>query len=302
MTALPELRLADLVTLLAVQRAASISGAARELRVTPSQVSKAISRLERHFGARLLSRGARGVAPTPAGQRVLPRLASIVEDLRAATAVRDDQHVAIEITIAGPSYLVGRLLPGLTELLPRSRVRGLELAPACMRAYVVENVFDVAVAPGGIESRPAAWTTDEVGSMRSALFARPMFARRVGSTPLTPDRVRTLPFVGPTSLGTDRFVALGDDCPLPAAERWVAHEVQTIGTALELAARSDHLVFGPVLAARRLLDAGALVELPVVGWDVREQVHIVSNGDRVLARARTAVVRAARDMLAADAA
>ena len=61
----PELRLADLLTLLAVQRTGSISGAAREMRVTPSQVSKAMARLERHFGVRLLSRGARGVATDP---------------------------------------------------------------------------------------------------------------------------------------------------------------------------------------------------------------------------------------------
>jgi DNA-binding transcriptional LysR family regulator len=43
---LADLRVGDLMTFLAVRRSGSITAAARELKVTPSQVSKAISRLE----------------------------------------------------------------------------------------------------------------------------------------------------------------------------------------------------------------------------------------------------------------
>ena len=57
-----ELHVADLTTFLAVRRAGSVSTAARELGVTPSQVSKAIARLEATLRVRLFSRGARGVA------------------------------------------------------------------------------------------------------------------------------------------------------------------------------------------------------------------------------------------------
>jgi DNA-binding transcriptional LysR family regulator len=295
--ALPELRLADLMTLLAVQRAASISGAARELCVTPSQVSKAMARLERHFGVRLLSRGARGVVPTAAGRRILPRIANAVAELRAMSGVRDEGAPTTELTVAGPSYLVAHVLPVVATLLPRTRVRGLELAPAYLRAYVAENVFDIALVPGGIDNRPAAWTSDQIGAIKVVLVARPAFAKRLGSMPLTLERLRPLPFIGPTTTASDRFVALNDSCPLPPEQRWVAHEVQTIGSALEFVARTDHVAFGPRLAARRLLESGALVELPVAGWDVREPVHLLCNGDRVLSRARTAVVQAMREVL-----
>src|ERR1700730_4056046 len=97
MNPLPELRLADLITLLAVQRTRTISGAARELRVTPSQVSKAVSRLEGHYGVRLLSRSARGVVPTPAARRMLPRIANAVEELRATKGGREDDGPEVEI-------------------------------------------------------------------------------------------------------------------------------------------------------------------------------------------------------------
>jgi DNA-binding transcriptional LysR family regulator len=296
----PELRLADLVTLLAVQRTGSISGAAREMRVTPSQVSKAMARLERHFGVRLLSRGARGVVPTPAGRQMLPRIAHAVQELQATAVVREDQAPSQELTVAGPSYLVANVLPAITELLPRTRVRSLELAPAVLRSRLAENVFDVVLSPGGIDNCPVAWTTDEIGDMRMALFARPAYAQRIGPLPLTVERVRKLPFIGPAKIGGERFVALQDDCPLSSEERWIAHEAQTIGAALEFASRTDHLVFGPSIAARRFLASSAIVEIPVAGWNVSESLHVLCNGDRVLSRARAAVVQAAHDVLAAQ--
>jgi DNA-binding transcriptional LysR family regulator len=299
MRVLPELRLADLATLLAVHRTASITGAARELRVTPSQVSKAISRLERYFGVRLLVRGARGVAPTPAARRMLPRMESAVQELRRIGDGRDNREPDVELTIAGPSYIIGHVLPAIAAHLPHARLRGLELAPAYLRAYIAENAFDIALSPGGISACPTSWTSDAAGELRSALLGRPSFVKKLGAPPLPVERVRTLPFIAPVTPGTDRFVAIDDDCPLPLEERRVAHEAQTVGAALEFASRTEHVVFGPVLAARRFLELGAIVEIPVAGWDVRDTVHVLCNGDRVLSRVRTAVVRGTREVLSA---
>jgi len=116
---------------------------------------------------------------------------------------------------------------------------------------VAENVFDVALSPGGIDNRPAAWTTDGVGAMRLALFARPAFAEQIGPMPLTTERVRALPFIGPAKMGGERFVALYDDCPLAPEERWIAHEAQTINAGLEKKpARAIHRKVVPDLIVR----------------------------------------------------
>ncbi len=269
--------------------------------MTPSQVSKAMARLERHFGMRLLSRGARGVVPTAAGRQVLPHIVSAIDELAPLVGMREDQVPSIELTVAGPSYLVAIVLPAVMGLLPRVRVRGLEMAPAHLRARIAENLFDVALSPGGIENRPAAWTTDSVGPLRIGLFGRPAFVKRLGVLPLTEDRVRALPFIGPAKVAGDAFITSGDDCPLPLGDRWIAHEVQTIGAALEFACRSDHVVFGPHVAARRHVKAGTLVEIPVGEWDVCEPLQILCNSDRVLSRVRTAVLQAAREAIAPDA-
>ena len=283
--------------MLAVQRTGSISGAGRELRVTPSQVSKAIARLERHFGVRLLSRGARGVSPTAAGRQVLPRIANAVAELRATAAAGRSESPAIELTVAGPSYLVSGVLPSLVALVPSVRLRALELPPAHLRAFVAENVFDVALAPGGVDNRPAAWSVDMVGFCRSALYARPSYAKRLGPMPLSVERVRPLSFVGPARVSGERFATVNDDCPLPWEKRWIAVEAQGVSTALEVAVRSDHLVFCPVLAAAKYIASGDLTEVPVTGWDVQEPLHVLCNGDRVLSRVRQSIVRIATEFL-----
>jgi DNA-binding transcriptional LysR family regulator len=297
MALVPELRLADLVTLLAVQGTGTISGAARELGVTPSQVSKAISRLERHYGMRLLSRGARGVAPTPAATRMLPRIANAVSELRATNGCREERGPEVELAVAGPSYLVAQALPAMVNLMSGARLRGFELAPPYLRAHIAENVFDVALVPGGVHGRPASWTSEPVGEIRSGLVGRPSFVKRLGSLPLTVDQVRTLPFILPTAGSVDRFVTIADDCPLSRDERIAAHEAQMVGAALEFAAATDHVVYCPILAAKRLLESGALVEIPVLGWDVRDSLYVLCNGDRVLSRTHAAIVRAVQGVL-----
>ncbi|HEY1958777.1 MAG TPA: LysR family transcriptional regulator [Polyangiaceae bacterium] len=296
MESLVDVRVADLLTFLAVQRTGSITAAAREMKVTPSQVSKAISRLERQSGVRLLSRSTRGISLTDPGRAMVGRVLNAVAALRALHKPSPTTDV-LELAIAGPSYLVTHLMAVIAASHPRLLLRGLELAPAYLRAYITENVYDMAICVGGLEGRPSTWTTDEIGEMHAVLLASPAAAAKLGPLPATLERVRAVPWVVPTVAPSDRFVPLDDACPLPRDQRIVGHETQTIGAALEFAAQSDHLVFGPRIAARRLIESGLLVEVPVEGWDVHEPLCLVCNGNRVLANVRRSALRALREAL-----
>jgi DNA-binding transcriptional LysR family regulator len=289
--ALGDLRVADLLTFLAVQRTGSLSVAARELGVTRSQVSKAIARLEAHWRTSLLVRGARGVTLSDAGRRLTPHVTTAVRELRASTRASSGAG-AIALRVAGPTYLIAYLVPAIAHSLPDLSVHALEVPPAYIRAHLDDGVFDMAIVPSGADARPAAWTSDRIGSLRKALFGAPALAKKLAPLPTTHERVRSIGFVGALSTPGEHFVAIGDDCPLPPDDRIIAHEVQTIGTALELAAAGSHVVFGPVVAARRLTSARALVEIPVKGWDVHEPLFLLCNGDSVLTRMRDAVLRA----------
>jgi DNA-binding transcriptional LysR family regulator len=292
--AVGELRLNDLSTFLVVYRTESVTSAARELGVTPSQVSKAISRLEAALRLRLFVRGARGIALSSDGRQILPRLEQLVSLSRSLGRI--EQAAERQLTIAAPSSLLPPLLPRIIKALPRIRVRGIELLPALLRGYASEEIFDVAILPGGIAGLPSKWANVRIGDLRKSLLASPEAAKKLGPRP-TLDEVRAASFVGPVAYDGGKFVAATDDCPLPLEERTVTSEVGTMDLALRIALECGQLVFGPVLAAQRELADGSLVELNVRGWNVSETLFLACHSERVLARTQTAILDATRAAL-----
>lgn len=152
----------------------------------------------------------------------------------------------------------------------------------------------MAILSRSADRMPTTWVSVKVGEMRSGLFATPELGRRLGPFPVSVDKLRSVPFVTPLYHAEGRYMPVDDDCPLTLAERTPGHSAQTIGIALELAARTDQLVFGPVVSARRLVAVGALVEVPVRGWSVVDPLFVSCNADRMMAKVQTAVVKALR--------
>lgn len=294
---LEELRLQDLLTFLNVHRLGSVTAAARELGVTPSQVSKAIARIEAGVRLRLFTRGPRGISLSSAGRQVLPKLEQIAVLLRALG--RAGRAPEGELTIAAPSSLLPPILPRIIRALPGMRVRGIELPPALLRGYAGEELFDVALLPGGVTGLPSKWASTRVGELRKSLFASPSVARALGPEP-TIAQLRAAPFVGPIVYDGGKFVSSTDDCPLALEERAVSSEVGTMGLALQIASTCGHLVFGPVIAAHREIAEGSLVEIPIREWTVRETLFLACDAERVLARVQTAIVAAVRSLLEAS--
>lgn len=283
-----DLRVSDLVTFITVQRTRSVSAASRELGVTPSQVSKAIARLERKLKTKLLTRGARGVALTQGGRDVIPTVAAAVETLRRLEGGRSRAGARREVTFVAPSYLASSFGPAIARAQPGLRLRCMEAPPSEIRANLSENAFDMALATGEVSSLPGTWTGDRIGKLRLVLLGPPRLARALGTLPTTTARVRELPFVVPI-VGPRSLSPIDDGCPLTRHERKVAHEAQTIVTALEMAAATESLVYGPRLAARRLVAASELVEIPVRDWNATVDLFLLSAADRVLDRTRRSV-------------
>lgn len=282
---LSDLRFGDLITFLTVHRCGAITGAARALKVTPSQVSKAVHRLERQLGATLLSRSTRGVIVSDAGQRLIPQLEEVAARLQQ---MRPDAGAREELALAAPSYLNAVFLPRIAVALPEVVVRGLELPPALVRAYAVENFFDVALVVG-TEKLPGAWVNSATGQVRKALFATPEVARKLGAGPVDPKRLAELPFVTPIYNVNGQFVPADDGCPLGHTQRRVGHQSQTLVVGLDLARSTGQLIFGPAIAAHAHVARGELVEVRVRGWDVREPLTLAVNGERVRARTQKAL-------------
>ena len=289
-----DLHLADVATFLGVLRLGSLHGAARALGVTPSQVSKAVARLEQHLGVKLLVRSTRGVAVSNEGRALAPRFEDLlarVRDLRAA-----DRPTEARLTVAGSAFMNALFLPLIVDALPGHRVLSLDMPPGIAGAYASEPFFDLALTAGN-ESWPDSWVKVCAGMLRQALFASPELARELGPPPVAVERLRQTPFIVPIYSYRGHIMSGDDGCPLPPGERRAGHETQTLALALVLAQRTHQLVFAPELAAAPFVRAGALVEIPVAGWNVIEPLQVACHGERVSASVQRKIVAALRAAL-----
>lgn len=293
---LSELKISDVVTFLAVHRCRSLSSAARELRVTPSQVSKSISRLEDLMGATLLSRSPHGVALLDAGLRVVPHFEQMLALTRQLTpGVTLERRV---LALAAPSWLASSLLPFVVEAELDFRIRVLELAPAQVRAHLSSGQFDLALNLGPLPAQPS-WESTPLGRLEKALFVAPATAERLGPPPIPVERIAGLQFISPIYLTENGYLPVDDDCPISRRERIVGHETMTLGLALALVARTDQAAFGPVIGALDHLRAGTLVKLEVEGWSLTDDLHLACNIDRVTSAEHKALAAALDHALSA---
>jgi len=127
-------------------------------------------------------------------------------------------------------------------------------------------------------------------------IASPRAARELGRK-VRPERLRDATFIGPIYSYLGQVIPGDDGCPLPHGQRRIGHETQTAALALELAHRTGQLVFAPAIAARPWVERGALVEIEVDAWDVREPLYLACDGERVRARVQRAILSALRASL-----
>jgi DNA-binding transcriptional LysR family regulator len=112
----------DLRVFVRVMDRGSFSSAANDLGLTPSAVSKLISRLEDRLGARLLARSTRRLALTPEGEGFLARARRIVADIEEAEAevarARGAPRGKLRIN-SGTAFGLHQLAPTLADFLGR---------------------------------------------------------------------------------------------------------------------------------------------------------------------------------------
>jgi LysR family transcriptional regulator, glycine cleavage system transcriptional activator len=106
--------LTELHALAAVARSGSLTLAANELCVTQSAISRAISRLEEHFGRPLLVRGNRRMELTEAGKNYLDMIGPALEKIEQASSQLQLSSQTRELTLAvAPSFFSNWLVPRL---------------------------------------------------------------------------------------------------------------------------------------------------------------------------------------------
>ena len=123
-------KLGEMAMFVRVVDAGSFSAAARALHLTPSAVSKQISRLENRLDARLLQRTTRRLHLTEEGRAFYERSVHIVAEIAEAEEAVSNLHATprgtlrVSATVAFAKHQVVPRVPAFLARYPRLRPRG----------------------------------------------------------------------------------------------------------------------------------------------------------------------------------
>jgi len=140
---------------IAVVQQGTFTGAARQLVVSVSHVSRQIADLERRLSAQLFVRTTRQMQLTDPGRRLFETSQPLLEDLlRAQQAVLDTQDViegSIRISLVG-KFAEEHLVPMLTRFCTEHPAVQLDLDVSARNVDLVGEGFDLAVRLGPLAS------------------------------------------------------------------------------------------------------------------------------------------------------
>ncbi|WP_415804306.1 LysR substrate-binding domain-containing protein, partial [Bordetella muralis] len=142
---------AELAAFVQAARDRSFSAAARHLDLTPSAVSKLVSRLENRLEVRLFTRQARAVLLTEEGQSYLPTAQAAVDAMAAAlehgTALRDTISGTLRIHTM-LTFARHQVVPWLPEFLQRYPNLKVDLMIGPQYVDVFDDGVDIAIHSG----------------------------------------------------------------------------------------------------------------------------------------------------------
>ena len=169
-----------------VARQGSFAEAARQLRLSPSAVTRAVAQLEDHLGLTLLTRTTRSLRLTERGEIYLASCQRILAEIDGAERQVRGENAAPrgEMKIAAP-ILFGRLhvLPIVSRLLTQYRDLSIQLHLSDRNIHLVEDGMDAAIRIG--ELADSALIAIKLGQVRRVLAASPAYLAARG-TPQTP--------------------------------------------------------------------------------------------------------------------
>jgi DNA-binding transcriptional LysR family regulator len=179
-------RLADIETFVRVIEAGSFTAAAQQMRLGQSAVSKAISRLERRLGVRLVLRSTRGLSPTEAGHSFYEEARIVLQkaeqaELAAATA---GKSLSGRLRISAPvTFARLHVVPKLEGLLKAHPALDIEVVLSDREVDVIEEGIDVALRLGSLVD--SALMARKLASRRRIVLAAPHYFQEFGR-PLKP--------------------------------------------------------------------------------------------------------------------
>lgn len=180
----------DIVAFAKVVEAHSFVAAAQTLGMSPSAISKAVSRLEDRLGARLLNRTTRSLSLTDLGASFYERCREALIQLDSAeNEVSESRGVARGRLRVEAPVSVGRriIVPALPRFIQQNPELAVQMSMNDRVADLVQEGIDCALRVGNLSD--SSLIARRVGSFRGLTCASPEYIARVGM-PRSPDDLK----------------------------------------------------------------------------------------------------------------
>jgi len=166
------------------------SAAARALVMTPSAVSKLVTRLEARLGVQLVHRSTRKLQLTPEGRQFYERSVRVLADLDeaercAAAGAAPRGRVSINTSVSFGHHV---LVPMLSDLLEQHPQLTIDLSLTDRVVDLMDERADIAIRWGQLP--PSDLIARRLGETRQAIVASPAYLARHG-TPRTPHELES---------------------------------------------------------------------------------------------------------------
>jgi DNA-binding transcriptional LysR family regulator len=180
-------RAAEMFAFVRVVETGSFSAAARHLSLTPSALSKLVTRLEDRLGTRLLQRTTRRLQLTPEGEaffnRVRPLLTALDEAETEVSAAGAAPRGLLRMH-CGSAFGMHQLAPAMPRFLHRYPDIELDIAISDQPPTQVEESIDLAIRIGALDE--SSLVARRICNLERVICAAPSYLERCG-TPRTPD-------------------------------------------------------------------------------------------------------------------
>jgi DNA-binding transcriptional LysR family regulator len=177
---------AEMNAFVRVAERGSFAAAAADLGLTPSALSKLVTRIEDRLGVRLLTRTTRKLALTAEGELFVARSRDILASIEAAEAEvtaaseRPRGHLRISVGTAVAKQILGPALPVFLGRYPDITV---ELHVSDRQVDLVAEQIDVAIRSGALGD--STLVARKVGEATRVICASPLYLEKHG-TPRAP--------------------------------------------------------------------------------------------------------------------
>ena len=173
-------RSAEMEVFVRVVESGGFSAAARNLRMTPSAVSKLLGRLEARLGSRLVNRSTRRLQLTAEGQAFYQRSLDILADIaeaerEAASGAAPRGRVRVNSNVPFGMHYLLPLVPRFVAAHPEVQ---LDIVLSDQVVDLLEQRADVAIRVGPLRS--SQLVARKLGESRMVVVAAPRYLKRRG--------------------------------------------------------------------------------------------------------------------------